>query len=234
MPDCRCYSCNHCNRGAAVPSWITLAGRSLTIGSTIYTVNMTNFLICFQYAKALPFERWTICYCVHVFFFFIPSKVKSSIYLNSISHKSSGIAITVKNWLWYGSKLHSMPRGSWIHPWGESCCSGHWDCRQGWSRGQEVCWQLIVCTRVRQKKMKKSSMDSISYRIKSRADSGHSNSNNVHSHQIQIVCKHIYSFFKQMIDKIIYLNYSSYNQKRQIIILECVCKRDFKCCEHMA
>lgn len=69
IASCWCYSFNQSNRVAAVPSWITLASRSLTIGSTIYIVNMTNFLICFQYAKALPFERWTICYCV---FFFLP------------------------------------------------------------------------------------------------------------------------------------------------------------------
>lgn len=44
-------------------SWITLASRSLRIGSIIYIVYTTNFLICFQYAKALPFERWPFCYC---------------------------------------------------------------------------------------------------------------------------------------------------------------------------
>ena len=108
--DCWCNSFSRSNRAAAAPSWITLAGRSLTIGSTIYIVNMTNFLICFQYAEALPFE--TILF---LFLFFLLKRKKPT-FINSTSCVSWGNAIPVKDWLWYGGKIHSVPAGHWIHP----------------------------------------------------------------------------------------------------------------------
>lgn len=103
----------------------------LTIGSPIYIVNMANFLIRFQYAKAFcPLRGEQFVIVLFLFFFRL---VKANIYLNSISHVSWGAAITVKDWLWCGGELHSEPRGHGIHPWRGGCCCGDGDGPEGQS-----------------------------------------------------------------------------------------------------
>lgn len=96
---CWYYSFNQSSPVAAIPSWITLAHRNLTIGNTIYIANMTHFFICFYYAKALPFDGWTIFSCFLYLFLFI------IIVWTPYPPVPWGTTITLKDWLWYGGIL---------------------------------------------------------------------------------------------------------------------------------